>query len=318
MQKMHTVLLSCLLCIVLCSCTAREIQVGTVAKVNDTVITVDELKKRYDMLMMQLQDENVLETAAVEEIYTQILLDMIVEVLIEQALIAQGIPIEESEVESTIAEIKKDYTTENFNDMLAERYIEYDVWRQTVRARYLETLFIQQVVQPKVTIQAEEVESFFEKNRDVFVVPARIEGVIVASENKKEVETIIALLQRGNNVAQMIKQFPNAYVEKNVFDVTLFSDALAKIILTPPSKKVTPIEKNTDGIYMAVIVENVMKQKNKKLAEVYPLVERQLLDEKSLELFQEVLASMIDAATISVAPQFEPALKNLQLEYRKK
>lgn len=296
----------------------RDIPVGTVAKVNGTVITIDELKKRYDMLMMQLQDESILDTSAVEEIYAQILLDMIVEVLIEQALIAQDVPIDESEVESTIAEIKKDYTTENFNDMLAERYIEYDVWRQAVRARYLETLFIQQVVQPKVIIQAEEVESFFEKNKDIFVVPAHVEGIIVASENKKEVETIVALLQRGDSVAQMIKRYPNAYVEKNVFDITLFSDALAKVILAAPSKKVAPIEKNADDMYMAVIVENVMKQGSKKLAEVYPLVERQLLDEKSVELFQEILASMIDSATISVAPQFEPALKNLQLEYRKK
>jgi foldase protein PrsA len=152
-----------------------------VATVNGTDISKDQL---YDELVKAGGP------ATLENIITQ--------ELIQQEAKAASITVTDADIDAEIALIKKSFgTDEQFNSALAQ----YNMTLESLKKDTKINLTIRKILEPKTDVTAEEMQQFYDANKDQLGTPEQIQASHILVATKEEADAILAELKQGGDFA---------------------------------------------------------------------------------------------------------------------
>ncbi len=157
-----------------------------VARVNGTPITLQEF-------------ENALREADLEEIAhrkdegAREVREEVLRRLIEQRLLLNearrlGIQVEEKEVNETVEKVRADYTEQTFGEMLEEKRLTFERWREEIREQLLIEKLVNQEVEQKIDVTEEEARRYYEQHPQMFQRPeeVRVRHIVLPDFRKAE------------------------------------------------------------------------------------------------------------------------------------
>lgn len=158
----------------------------TVATVNGENISKDEL---YDELVKAGGP------ATLENLVTQ--------ELIQQEAKAASITVTDADIDAEIALIKKSFgTDEEFNSALAQYNMTLDSLKKDTKIN----LTIRKILEPKTDVTAEEMQQFYDANKEQLGTPEQIQASHILVATKEEADAILAELKQGGDFAAIAKE----------------------------------------------------------------------------------------------------------------
>ncbi|CAM4512305.1 foldase protein PrsA [Paenibacillus endophyticus] len=158
----------------------------TVATVNGVNITQDRL---YDELVTAGGK------ATLENVITQ--------ELISQEAKANNIEVSDADIDSEIALIKKSFgSDEEFEATLAQYQMTLDSLKKDTKIN----LTIRKILEPKTEVTDEEIQQFYDANKETLGTPEEIQASHILVATKEEADAILAELKQGGDFAAIAKE----------------------------------------------------------------------------------------------------------------
>jgi peptidyl-prolyl cis-trans isomerase C len=188
-----------------------------VARVNGTPLDRSELERAVRSL--EGQAGGPVPAAKRDEIYRQLVDQLIALKLLSQECIARKIVISDAEVESRVAEVKKPFPNEQaFNAALAERQMTLDKLKSEIRQQLQAMRLVDTDIKPSVAVTDADVTDFYVKNPDKFQEPeaVRASHIMIRTPDatdeaqkkkaKDEATAVLAEIRKGGDFAALAKQ----------------------------------------------------------------------------------------------------------------
>lgn len=293
------------------ACTPEENDTGIVARVNGRPITLERLQVRYDFKKLTVASETP-SVAGLKKEYGAILGDILIEELVAQDLESLGLAVTDEELKAAEDEVRADYPDEKaFEEVLVEEYIDLDSWRQELRSRLTMEKFFREVLRPGIAIGYEEAEAYYRDHIKDFYLPAREHFYLVTSPGRDAIDSALENLRKGEAIEDQPARFDRVNVrELRVRDDQLtvsWKNALKGLAPGEASSVMTAL-----GGYEALVSIGTIPAKVLDPTQAYPVVERELLDDKLHQAFDQWLGDALASATISVSPLLPVAVQDLE------
>lgn len=178
------------LMLVVSACSNNEV----VGKVNGEEITKDEL---YEFLVKQ-NGQQALET-------------LITEKIIEMEADKENVKVSEEELQERMDEIISQYGDEEAFKQALENY-GYSI--EDVEKDIEMNMVIEKLLEPQITITDEEMESFFEENKQMFDTQEQVKASHILVETEEEAKEIKEKLNANEDFAELAKEYSTDTVTK--------------------------------------------------------------------------------------------------------
>jgi hypothetical protein len=176
-------------------------------RVRNRVVTVSDFNKALEIAKSayphNIEQSSILFKKAQFRMFNQMIEELLV---MEQAEELQ-INLTESEVESAIANIKKDYPEGVFEEMLLEYAVSYRFWKDRLKIRLLIEKVVAKELVEKITITPEDIAKYYKEN-------FRGKVPVSDSDETKDVNELIIKQLRRNKAEEAYKDWIKNLKEK--------------------------------------------------------------------------------------------------------
>ncbi|MBC7088298.1 MAG: peptidylprolyl isomerase [Tissierellales bacterium] len=179
-------LLISLVSLLLAGCSSAGSE-EVVAKVNDVNITKDEL---YDYLVSQ-NGENALN-------------ELILQKIIELELKENNIEVTQDQID---AEYQKAVDSYGSEAVMEQALAYYGFTKDEFRKNIKMNLSIEALIEPSITITDEEIESYFNENKEDFNKPSQIKASHILVDSLDEANEILSKLNSGESFEDLAKEY---------------------------------------------------------------------------------------------------------------
>ena len=221
--------------------------------------------------------------------------EQIVEQIINHYLILEygrenGISITEYDIQSSLNNLKRDYTEESFQDALLRGYVDMEQWKSRLGEQMLVNKIINSVMDNVSSPSYQVIKEYFEANIDQFKSPRMVEFRQIVTMTKEEAEDILKQLQSGGVMGNLASEYsiaPEAEKGGEVGWVALgdLDESMEKILFSLPVGKISPVTRTPYGYHIFEVI-SVREKGIKDLPEVIREIESKLVNEKREEYFQ--------------------------------
>jgi hypothetical protein len=285
-----------------------------VALVNGSPIYLHQLEAKYDFLHLDWGESLPPGIEQLQQEYGEILTNLILYKLIEQELAARGLKVTDEEVAAREEEVRHDYPPDEFEKILIEEYIDLNYWREQLKLKIAWEKFIHEVLRPRVRIDFQEVQDYYQKNLSEFYLPQRIRFLIFSSPDQEELKKAIASYKKTKTYAANAKleELRKKHSDLIVHEYFMRVDQLP-FIWAGEIKKLNPGEfsriKNDKKNFYSLVV---LKKEEASLLEpyqAYSIIEEKLTQQKIRRLFFKWVADTLQKAEIKINPKLKNSLK---------
>lgn len=299
-----------ILILTIISCSNQNTPTGIVANVNGSYITLHDLRNRYDVQTMHINEFTTPPVDSLHREYTETLLEMIVELALEQELQKNKIELSDDMVNQAVEDIQGGYSEEEFAQMLAERYIDFDSWKKQIRAGVIESLYLKHILAKNIIATNQEIQAFYDNNPYFFIVDYKMSGLLLSAKDKAVLEKAIHALEGGTSQQRIATEFPSVTIEAIRADSSnipyIHIDEVHKIAL----QKSTAIEEN-NGVYSAIFVTNRAKQAKLSLQEAWNIAQDYVIESKAKALYNQAVEDILKNSSIQVVDEFKHAIDKM-------
>ena len=317
MTAMKTALLS--LAILACACARGMALDGLAAKVNDAVITVDDVRTAIG----DLRRSGALKVSG-EDFKT--VYSNTVEFLVERRLILQlaaekKVTFPEWVVDGRIRDIVKDKfdgDMNKLNAMLAAIKTPLTEWRNMIRDDMIVNAMRQQFVEKYVTATPSDMYREYRENKSLYNMQAKTSVSVIllkpADPGDKKVpsvstrgEEVLARLEKGEAFADLARQFSadshakDGGAWKDVNPQEAFRPEIADTIAALKVGEVSKLV-DIDGWGFIVRKDAETGAKERSFAEAYEDIERNVKTRLAKEAYREWVQRLREAAFIKIYP----------------
>lgn len=261
--------------------------------VGKSKITADELKRdiKYITSGMGVTEQGV-----------KFVIDPLVSKLVDHYLILEygrqrGITLSEKELESEIQAIMKDYPNEAvFRQMLLQRYLDYEKWKEGLRQQVLVKKIMRKVSENITPVTFEEIKTYFDTHRNEFTRPEMVKFTQIVTRTKDEAEDIRKRLEKGENLGDLAKKYSITPEAKDGGEVGWVSkgeliESMEKAIFALPTGKLSPVTKTSYG-YHIFEVQSKRPKGLKSLSEAMEEIESKLFLHKQETFYERWLIQL--------------------------
>lgn len=278
----------------LTACEEKAPPPGTVASVNGEHISLHSVQTLMDSRSVALGIPATPSVAEMQERYSNALAVLIAYTLVRQDLASKGIEVSPKEVDEAIAKIKTDYGEGKLEEFLAQAYLREDDWRRLMRDYLSLEVFTKRVLMPSIRISLDEMRDYYQKHVGDLKTPENWQICLYAGESREDVEAWCKALspETGSDAQTECLAVPTADVP------TPWQTEIRKM---KPLTCGKILEVDEEWRTVALIAKNAAK--TRKLAELYPIIEKTLQKQKLAGAFTDWLTDKLAHADVKTSPE---------------
>jgi len=301
---------------------AQEIIEEIVAKVNDAIITRQELEEAATPLMREIfekyQGEERIEQ--IKKMKATLLEEMINSALIINQAKLYGFTVSESDIQEAIERFKEQNqiaSDEELERQLMMQGYSLDKLKEQMKKGFLQRRVLQQDIQPKIILTEGETLNYYNKNIENYTTQeeVRISQLFFALEDqtpdalKEEVMQIRSRINDANDFINMVRQYSDNPEEQQDGDLGYFKrgDLLKEIedaAFSLEMGEISPIIETARGIYIIYVSDKKPAKKN-PFEEVKENIQNQLYNQKVQEKMKEYLEELREVSYVEILRPIE-------------
>jgi hypothetical protein len=184
-------------------------------KVGNKTISVADFNKAFEVAKNAYPQNSIEQPEVIRKVRWRLVQQMTEEMILLQRAEELGVTINDSEVEKTLEELKKDYPDNVFQEILLEYAIPYRSWREGLKTRLLMQKVIAKELGDKIEITNDDISTYYEEHfkdddtsSDVKEVPEDVNNIIKNILRKEKMEKAYAswIEELKNNYAVEINK----------------------------------------------------------------------------------------------------------------
>lgn len=289
-----------LFCPFFLACSEKPLPPGVVATVNGDPVTLHEVQTLLDSRSagLGLQSDATFEEIRIN--YGKALAMLVVNTLVRQELQERGLAPDKNDLEQALERISSDYGEESLEEYLADASLRPEDWRQLMADHLALEIFRNQILLPGIKIEFQDVKNYYQEHKKDFILPETAMTCFLAAPRREDIQdwcqNIKFRILAEDNVAQCvevpIREIPQPW-NKELRNLTPMS--CGKI-------------REEDGEWQAVALLEKKGERTPELSEVFPLVEKILLEPKQAAAFQHWLEQKLAASKVMVTAGLKEAM----------
>ena len=294
-----------------------------VARVNEEIITLTDLKKELSFLRASLrqetQDPELLEQSFQREKRT-VLRTMIQNKMLVQKAEEFGITANiDADVTRTLEEMRKSAGIPNMeilDQYLRQQGSSLENYRQSLKQRLTIDALLQQFVYSKLTLLTSEIELYYQEHIPEYTEKAEVElkEILFLTEGKdkaqlrKKAEEVLAQLHSGASFEDLAKQHSDGPTASRGGDIGDFKQGsmaalIEEVAFQLQEGQISGIIETEYGLQMIKVVRH-KAPRLKPLEEVRPEISRQLYQQKAQPGLRTFMDELRDQSYIYVTPKY--------------
>lgn len=297
----HLTLLVLLLCALTACSRDKDAADPVLISINGRTVTVAQFKAEFAKTLSSEQNLTPEEKAELERSFLVQIIDQ--ELALGEAT-RQKITVTAAEVDAALAEYRRDYPDEAFEEMLKERAITLEQWRKELEQSLLIEKLARQVVYPDVAVSDEEVAAYYEDNKGDFDRPEQVRARQIVVASQEEGERILALLRGGEAFETVARQHSLSPDSDHGGDLGFFSRGempaeFDQVVFTLSIGQISDLVQTEYGFHI-FLVEERREAVRLTLSEVKDEIRDELRAEKEALAYQQWLVDMRGRSKIEV------------------
>ena len=305
MHRTHLRIFSLLLCLcgLVAGCSSEPVveALPALIVINDQEITKADFLVEFEQ---SLQKDQQLSGIEREELQRSFLVQLIDRELIHGEARRLNIALTEADVEAALQGYREDYPGSSFEEMLAERGLTLEAWREELKESLIMEKLLEQAVYSRVSVSDEEVAAYFKANRDQFDRPEQVRARQIVVADEAEGQEVLGLLRQERSFAEVAAEYSLSPDAEQGGDLGFFSRGemppeFDAIVFDLPVKRLSDLVKSEYG-YHIFLVEEKRKAKRLNKKEASDEIRAILEGRKKEEVYLAWLQDMRARAVISV------------------
>jgi len=185
----------------------------------------------------------------------EVLIRLIEETIMLQRARQLSITVGEAELDTRIADIKKDYNNDSFNAMFNRDGIRYSAWKEDLRTRMLLEKLIAADVNTKIVVSDSEAEAYFNANRKTYRAERRVHAVQIVVRDRDVAEEILKRLKAGEDFGKVARETsigPEAAAggDLGFFEKGVMPEAIDEVVFSLPIGRVSRVIQSPYGFHI--------------------------------------------------------------------
>ncbi len=280
----------------------------TIAVINNKKVTLAGFQARLYSFLQHYRELIATDENELGEIKNIVINQLIDEELINQEAARKGIQVSEEELESIMAESLSSYEQSNFDTYLQNSNLTEAAWKMKLRQYLVQKKLIKEEVVEKIPITKREIKSYYQKNRDKFIVPQAIRVRNITLSTEGEAQAIRSQLLRRKSFKALIKQHsisPDKVLDGDLGFITKgdlpeeMESAVFGKKFNRFKPRVTDVIRSQDGFHVFKL-EQFRPRKNQSLDQAKPEIKQILIEQKWDEYYIRWLERLRKNASISI------------------
>ncbi|MBE0597939.1 MAG: peptidylprolyl isomerase [Desulfuromonadales bacterium] len=285
----------------LAACKEKREASPVLLRVDGRTVTLSEFRQEFAKTLPPEQKLSNEEKGELERSYLVQLIDR--ELALVEAL-RRGLEVTPGEIEAAVAEHRRDYPDDAFEQMLRERGITLEQWRQDLEKSLLMEKAVRQAVYEEIVITPEEIRDYYERHRGDFDRPAQVRARQIVVGTLEDGERILAQLRQGEAFEAMARSFSLSPDSEEGGDLGFFARGemppeFEKVVFSIPVGKISDLVKSEYG-YHLFRVEERRESIRLNLEQVREEIRGRLQAEKEELNYQEWLRTLRSKAVIEI------------------
>ena len=207
-----------------------------------------------------------------------------------------GITVTEQELSVAVAEIKGDYPERVFQDVLLQRYIDFEDWKTVLRQQLLLKKIITSATASIPPITFPEIKVYFDTHRGDYRYDKMVKLQQIVTRSKEEAETISKMLAQGQDMNALARQYSIAPEAKDGgvmgwINMGELEKSMERAIILLPVGKKSPIVKTPYGYHIFEVLA-LRSEGQKTLREAMAEIETKLYQEKEDIFYRDWLREL--------------------------
>ncbi len=270
---------------------------GTIATVNDDVITLNELQFYADLEKSSQSDDSEVSLEGVMEDYSTYLLELIQQKLIKQEVKNLSLSVDYSTITRIQQGIEKRYTESLESGLLASE-VHQKAWAEQIKSN-LEREALQRYFLSSLKVDYEEIIKFHIENEGLFNIPEQYIFTLVYSENESALRK--ALNKKVNN-PELAGEY-KVSIQQATLDINSIPEAWKREVVKLKPNQFSKLKKIENSYFYIMLNEKAPAQTASQ-TEAFLEIERILLDAKLRNAYETWLEKAVLSAEIFIAPEF--------------
>jgi len=269
--------------------------------INDQEITKADFLVEFEQ---SLQKDQQLSGIEREELQRSFLVQLIDRELIHGEARRLNIALTDADVEAALQGYREDYPGSSFEEMLVERGLTLEAWREELKESLIMEKLLEQAVYSMVSVSDEEVAAYFKANRDQFDRPEQVRARQIVVADEAEGQEVLGILRQERPFAEVAAEYSLSPDAEQGGDLGFFSRGemppeFDEIVFDLPVKRLSDLVQSEYG-YHIFLVEEKRKAKRLNKKEASDEIRAILDGRKKEEVYLAWLQDMRARAVISV------------------
>jgi len=236
-------------------------------------------------------------------------IESLVDTVVDRMLVLEyarekGISVSDEELASLTADIRKEYSETEFQELLLERYLDYHEWQEGLRRQLLVKKSMDALSKNITPVASREIKAYYDAHKEAFDRPQMIKFVQVVLETKKDAEDVRKRLLAGEDMARLAQEasiVPFIEDENKLAWIARgdLEKSMEKVIFSLPVGKISRIIKTSYGFHLLKILSK-RPGGNVSLPDATEEIESRLLYEKRQTLYLEWLKELRDRYPVHI------------------
>jgi peptidyl-prolyl cis-trans isomerase SurA len=298
-----------------------EIVDRIVAVVNDDIITYLEVQEEmapYEAQIKAVGYDPEKEQQMLYRVRNDIVKKLVDQKITDQEIKRYKINVSDEDIDNNIEQIKESklWSDEEFRDALESEGMTYESYRKKLKDQAMRARLLNTAVRSKIVITKEDVAAYYANNIETYQgeVSYHLRNIIMrvpTDADKDEKQTVLekmekvqGALEQGTSFESLSRQYSESSLAERGGDLGVlayknFSSQLKEALDGLSIGEYTAIL-DTDQGYQIFYIENILKENETPLEDVYLEIEETLFKELSEKAFKEWLEALREASHIKI------------------